>query len=1015
MSPSGPRLLFVRRRVPALRAVLMLWIVVGIGLVGAAQASAKLVRVGVSPRLPSGARVVGVLPAPSALQATVTLEPPNPGALASYATAVSTPGNVLYRRYLTPAQFAVDFGPSVAQISAVRGVLRVAGLSPSTVSANGLSIEIHGSAGTFSKAFGTGFKRYRLASGRVAYANTSAPLLPAPIASTVQGVVGLDNLVLAHSNVVTARSARRTPKDLTSTHVVTGGPQPCADASALAASGGPYTADQLASAYSFSSLYEAGDLGAGQTVALYELESDAPSDIAAYQTCYGTGAVVSYVKVDGGAGTGPGSGEASLDIENVISAAPKAADLVYQAPNTGSGAIDDWTAIISQDQASIVSTSFGTCEPDSDPSAVNAENTLFQEAATQGQSIVDAAGDAGSEDCSQGQPTQETELAADDPAGQPFITAVGGTTLTSVGPPPVQTVWNDGSQGGGGGGGISEFFGMPSYQSGAPASLHVINAHSSGTPCGAKAGSFCRETPDVALDADENTGFVVYQAGVWGTIGGTSGAAPLFAAFLAVTNASSACRGTDVGFVNPTLYRIAGSSVYSSDFYDITSGNNDYLGIHGGLYPSGAGYDMASGLGSPNGTALPAALCDKVTVDNPGTQTTAVGSSVSLPVIATSSSSASLQYTATGLPAGLSINSSTGAITGVATAGGTSSVEVVASTSDGASASASFTWTIVAASVTVSNPGAQGGTVGNAASLQVSATDNNGGTLTYAATGLPTGLAINPTTGLVSGTLTAAGTFAVTLNAQDGAAQGSAAFTWTVTPAAIITPPRGATVDLTDPGNQTGAVGSSVSLQIGAADSDGGALSYSSTGLPAGLSINPSTGLISGTPTTSAAFSVTVKATDASGPAATATFAWTIAKAASAVRYSLSGVAKRRTELSVTLAAATGSPNIESISIGLPKGLSFSKNVKKLLARIGLRSSTGKRVKFTANVSHGRLKINLNTSQARVKVTISSTVLLVSESLASKVAHKHVTSVSVVVNVTNSTNTTTQLTLKIRV
>jgi hypothetical protein len=340
-------------------------------------------------------------------------------------------------------------------------------------------------------------------------------------------------------------------------------------------------------------------------------------------------------------------------------------------------------------------------------------------------------------------------------------------------------------------------------------------------------------------------------------------------------------------------------------------------------------------------------------------------------------------------------------------------VQVVATAPDGATATASFAWQILAASVTVANPGSQSNTVGNAVSLPISAIDNNGGTLSYSTTGLPPGLAINAATGTISGTVTTAGTFAASVLAQDGtAAQGSALFTWTVTSAP---PGPAAAVDLTSPGNQTGAVGAAVSLQIKAADSDGGALGYQATGLPAGLSVNSADGLISGTPTKASVSTVTVTATDASGPASSATFKWTIGPAASAVHYSLSGVSKRRAKLSLTIAAATGSPSLETISIRLPKGLSILGKPKTLLKRIGLRSSTGKRLKFTASVNGGTLKIKLKTPAARVRITISNPVLAVTKSLARKVAHKHVKSLSLAVKTTSATNITTQLTLKARV
>ncbi|MGD0063843.1 MAG: putative Ig domain-containing protein [Streptosporangiaceae bacterium] len=180
--------------------------------------------------------------------------------------------------------------------------------------------------------------------------------------------------------------------------------------------------------------------------------------------------------------------------------------------------------------------------------------------------------------------------------------------------------------------------------------------------------------------------------------------------------------------------------------------------------------------------------------------------------------------------------------------------------------------------VTVTNPGSQTGKVGTAASLQISASDSaSGQTLTYSATGLPTGLSISSSTGLISGTPTTAGSYSVTVTAKDTTgATGSASFTWTISAA------TGNTVTVTNPGSQTGKVGTAASLQISASDSASGqTLTYSATGLPAGLSISSSTGLISGTPTTAATYSVTVTAKDTTGASGSASFTWTISSASS--------------------------------------------------------------------------------------------------------------------------------------
>ena len=625
--------------------------------------------------------------------------------------AVSTPGTAVYRDYLNRGQFAGRFGPTTAAIATVTKSLKSDGLSVGRIASDRLSIPVSGTASLIGKALSTSFESYRVQGGRIAYANTKAPLFAGNVAPYISGVIGLDSLSLPQRLGLQRPLVHRAVP--TSPQVVTGGPQPCTAAINAGPSDDAFTADQLASAYRFSSLYGAGDEGSGVTVALYELEPNLTTDISSYQSCYGTSTSVSYIKVDGGAGTGAGEGEAALDIEDVIGLAPKATINVYQAPNSNTGAYENYEQIVDNDTAKVVSTSWGDCESTAGASVISEEGTLFQQAATQGQSIFAAAGDSGSEDCG------TNALAVDDPASQPFVTGVGGTEITALGPAPTQNVWNEkANESGAGGGGVSASHTMPSYQSGAPASLNVINANSSGTQCKAATGSYCREVPDVSADADPYSGYVVYYDGSWTGIGGTSAAAPLWAAFTALTDASSSCAGKAIGFANPVLYSAA-ASAYSADFNDITSGNNDYTGTHSGLYPAGTGYDMASGLGTPNGAALPASLCsggstgNTVTVTNPGTQTTTVGSSVSLQISATDSGGLSLTYSETGLPAGLAISSS-GLITGAPTTAASSSVTVTAKDSTGASGSASFTWTVNAktsctAAQLLGNPGFESG------------------------------------------------------------------------------------------------------------------------------------------------------------------------------------------------------------------------------------------------------------------------------------------------------------------
>jgi len=180
-----------------------------------------------------------------------------------------------------------------------------------------------------------------------------------------------------------------------------------------------------------------------------------------------------------------------------------------------------------------------------------------------------------------------------------------------------------------------------------------------------------------------------------------------------------------------------------------------------------------------------------------------------------------------------------------------------------------------AGKVGIISPGSMTTATGAAVSYQVQAIDTATGSLSYSASGLPAGLSISSSTGVISGTASTAGSYSVTLTGKDSSGpSGSASFTWTVGSGGGGT---GNTVTVTSPGSQSGTVGTAVSLQVHASDSASGqTLTYSATGLPAGLSISSSTGLISGTPTTAGSATVTVTATDTTGAKGTATFTWTI-------------------------------------------------------------------------------------------------------------------------------------------
>jgi pro-kumamolisin-like protein/IPT/TIG domain-containing protein/List-Bact-rpt repeat protein len=622
---------------------------------GAAASGATRI-VAAAPRLPHAARVLGAVRADATVSGAVVLRPRSERALTRFLAAVTDKHSPLFHHYLAQGQFAARFGPAPSSVAVVTARLRAAGLDV-TVAPNGMLIDFRGSAAQVESAFGVGLNRIRLADGSLGRARTAAIRLPASIAGLVTSVVGLDNVVRLHP-AARFGHARRASLSHSAAQAAAfshpaGSPTPCAGAQKAATQYGGLTDDQIANAYGAFGLYGASDLGAGQSIAVFELEPFAATDIHAFDTCYfgATAATamagrLSTIPVDGGQPVGAGSGEALLDIEDVSGLAPGANIDVYEAPNTTFGSLDEYARIINDDADQIVTSSWGLCEQaleQGEPGVLQAENLLFEQAALQGQSVFAAAGDSGSDTCNAfGEPTPTSPvLSQGDPASQPYVVGVGGTSIDSATQPADEHVWNDGAFWGAGGGGISQAWPMPGWQlSASPmvpgigdaATIQSAETFEAGdlgqpgyafcktdNPAGANQAA-CREVPDVSAQADEFTGAITVYAGGyggWSTSGGTSSAAPIWAALLAIVNASPTCPSDNkgVGFVSPLLYSVAANpTAYAASFNDVTAGNNDAYGASG-LFPATTGYDMATGLGSPqltqpgNGAGLAYYLC----------------------------------------------------------------------------------------------------------------------------------------------------------------------------------------------------------------------------------------------------------------------------------------------------------------------------------------------------------------------------------------------------------------------
>jgi kumamolisin len=338
-----------------------------------------------------------------------------------------------------------------------------------------------------------------------------------------------------------------------------------------------YTPPQVAEAYRFPS----GVTGSGETVGIIELGGGfAPADLAAYFGSLGmTEPTVTAVTLDGGSnapGADPNAdGEVMLDIEVVGAVAPGAEIVVYFATNTDQGFLDAVSQAVhdTTHRPSVVSISWGGPEDSWTAQARNQMEQILTDAGGLGVTVTVAAGDNGSSDGA-----GDGKVHVDFPASAPHALACGGTTLTATGTQiSSETVW-DTTDDGATGGGVSDAFAVPGYQT---------NAH---VPANASTGKAGRGVPDVAGDANPQTGYTIRVDGSTETIGGTSAVAPLWAGLIALLNQSL---GAPLGFAQPRLYALLGSTA----FRDITQGSN-------GAYSAGPGWDPCTGLGSPVGATI---------------------------------------------------------------------------------------------------------------------------------------------------------------------------------------------------------------------------------------------------------------------------------------------------------------------------------------------------------------------------------------------------------------------------
>jgi kumamolisin len=474
------------------------------------------------------------------------------------------------RQYLSRAEFAKEYGANPKDVQKVEAFAHDHNLTVMQVSLPRRTVVLAGTLAQLCEAFSVTVTAYEH-EGRAFRGRTGPLSVPEELSGIIQGVFGFDNRPQARprfrSRQARAGQARQSLPD--------------------------YTPSQVAALYNFP----AGTDGSGQCIGILEFGGGyLQSDLQTYFSQLGIAEPsITAVSVDGVQNkSSPGSdspdAEVDLDIEVAGAVAPGASIVVYFSDFTERGWVDALTTAVHDNlhNPSILSISWGYPEGQLTwtAQAMQAVNQAFQAAAAMGITVCIASGDDGSRD-----EVDDGLAHVDFPSSSPYVLACGGTTLVSANNAITsEVVWNDGANGGSSGGGVSDVFPLPSWQSTANVPPSVNPGHNVG-----------RGVPDVAGDADPNSGYQVISDGQGLVIGGTSAVAPLWAALVARINQKL---GKPVGFLNPLIY--AQTVASGGAFRDITNGNNDITNIGG--YSAGKGWDACTGWGSPDGTKLLAAL-----------------------------------------------------------------------------------------------------------------------------------------------------------------------------------------------------------------------------------------------------------------------------------------------------------------------------------------------------------------------------------------------------------------------
>lgn len=520
------------------------------------------------------------LQAPLAL--TFALKSSGEPDLDAYAAAVLDPNSPDYHRWLTPQEIGARFGATDADIRAVLDYIAGQGFTVRQVWPNRLYVTATATVAQAQKAFGIKMAaltrpRFDASVAALTYvAPDRAPQLPPEIAARVQSVLGLTDAFAPHPGL-RRRSVRQEPPDdalaaLTSGTALTI-PPPGGVTPAFSGSIGP---PQISKVYNLDAIHALGVNGQGMQIGVYSPTAFAQSDIDTFAAGYNiTGYTVKIVSVNGGITSQANDIEACLDLEVILGQANNAQIVVYETPNDGN--LDTWLKI-QTDNLPVISDSWIADEnyiynyKDSNGQYTGRDymdqfDRIAKMMTAQGMTVFNASGDNGAYNGHSG------VLGINFPGCDPNITAVGGTTLSDT-----NGFWKSETGWSGSGGGLSAYFQRPAWQAGPG----TDNRYSNGM----------RQTPDVAALADPfGPGYRFYWRGRWSGIGGTSGAAPLWASAYLLVNQGAAARPGNIG---PLLYSLGTTLNDATNifiFHDVTSGSN-------GFYTAAAKWDYVTGWGS---------------------------------------------------------------------------------------------------------------------------------------------------------------------------------------------------------------------------------------------------------------------------------------------------------------------------------------------------------------------------------------------------------------------------------